>query len=140
MPSGAITYTTLASSGVDGANESAVFESSFTITHLPAQNLVAVEIHQNSLTSSDISFDLEVVGTGYVTPVVRPTLKIARLPDGSVQVTWPASQTGWTVYSSANIISGWSPSSLPVTVQNNLNTLTITAPTDNSFFYELRRP
>ncbi|HKQ39026.1 MAG TPA: Ig-like domain-containing protein [Verrucomicrobiae bacterium] len=138
MPGGTIINTTLASAAVDNANESAVFESSFTITNLPATNLVAVEIHQINATSSDISFDLELVGTGYVTPVVRPTLKIVRLPEGPVRITWPSSQTGWTVYSSANLTSGWAPSGDAVGISNNVHNVIVT-PTSPTTFYQLRR-
>ncbi|HTD88132.1 MAG TPA: Ig-like domain-containing protein [Candidatus Binatia bacterium] len=137
MPGGAINYTTLASAAVDGANENA--EASFTITNLPLNNLVAVEIHQSGPGSSDISFDLELVGTGYVTPVVRPTLKIVRLPEGPVRITWPASQTGWTVYSSPSVTGGWLPSGDVIGVSNNLNNV-IAVPTNPTTFYELRRP
>lgn len=139
MPGTPITYTTPASSAVDAANESAVFESSFNITNLPLNNLVAVEIHQSSATSSDISFDLEVVGTGYVTPVVRPTLKIVRLPEGAVRITWPASQMGWTVYSSSSPTTGWAPSGDAVGISNNVHNVIVT-PTGAGTFYELRRP
>jgi hypothetical protein len=138
MPAGTIIYTTPASSAVDAANESAVFESSFNITNLPLDNLVAVEIHQSGPGSSDISFDLEVVGTGYVTPVVRPTLKIACVPGGPVHITWPASQTGWTVYSSSSLMGGWGPSGDPVGISNNVHNV-IVAPTGVTKFYELRR-
>jgi hypothetical protein len=137
MPGGAIAYTTLASAAVDGANENV--ESSFTISNLPVTNLVAVEIHQSGPTSSDISFDLEVVGTGYVIPVIRPTLKIVRLPEGQVHITWPASQTGFTVYSSSSLTSGWAPSGDSVGVSNNLNNV-IVLPTNPTTFYELRKP
>jgi hypothetical protein len=139
MPTtGTIAFNTPASSTVDNANESAVFESSFTITNLPADNLVAVEIHQINTTSSDISFDLEVVGTGYVTPIIRPTMRVARLPEGSVQITWPASQTGWSLYSSADL-ANWLPSSEPVIIVGNLHTVTL-APSSGPAFYQLRRP
>jgi hypothetical protein len=138
MPSGGIIYTTRASAAVDGSGEDTYFESAFTITNLPANNLVAVEIHQSSSTSSDISFDLEVVGTGYLTPVTRPTLRIARLPDGSVRLTWPASETGFILYSTANLPSGWGPAGHPVVIANNLHTVTI-SPT-GAAFYQLRRP
>ena len=100
---------------------------------------MAVEIHQSGPGSSDISFDLELVGTGYVTPVVRPTLKIVRLPEGPVRITWPASQTGWTVYSSPSVTGGWLPSGDVIGVSNNLNNV-IAVPTNPTTFYELRRP
>jgi hypothetical protein len=140
MPTtGIINNTILASSAVDAANESTYFESSFTITNLPATNLVAVEIHQSSAGSSDISFDLEVVGTGYVTPIARPRLNIVRLPEGPVRMTWPATNTGWFLYSSPSVSGDWSQSSEPVGMSNNVHNV-IVNPGGNGTFYQLRRP
>ncbi len=61
MPAGDINYTTFASSNV-GSGEEDVF-TSYGLdgsTLLTGDNLLAVEIHQRNLTSSDISFDLEL--------------------------------------------------------------------------------
>ncbi|MCP4634385.1 MAG: metallophosphoesterase family protein, partial [candidate division Zixibacteria bacterium] len=64
MPSGNITYLTLASSTVGGSEEDMFFESYEDIGNLrQGTNILAVEIHQRSVTSSDISFDLELDGT-----------------------------------------------------------------------------
>ncbi|MAX78591.1 MAG: hypothetical protein CL843_00245 [Crocinitomicaceae bacterium] len=62
LPTGTIDYNTFASSAIGGTQESA-----FT-TYIVANNLVngtntiAVEIHQASLSSSDVSFDLKLEG------------------------------------------------------------------------------
>ncbi|HKS37832.1 MAG TPA: Ig-like domain-containing protein, partial [Verrucomicrobiae bacterium] len=63
MPGGTISYTSLADELVDGTDESTFFTSvldSGLFTSGP--NVVAVEIHQINVTSSDISFDLELLG------------------------------------------------------------------------------
>jgi phosphodiesterase/alkaline phosphatase D-like protein len=63
MPSGTISHTTLASSnaGDDGANFlTATLSASAFVT---GTNVIAVEIHQRSASSSDISFDLGLIGT-----------------------------------------------------------------------------
>lgn len=69
MPTGTITSTTLATAADDDGN------TWFTQTLTPAQytlntgtNVIAVEVHNNSNTSSDISFDLELSGTVITTP------------------------------------------------------------------------
>jgi hypothetical protein len=62
MPSGAITYSTLANITAfdDGKTfQTATLSSSAFRT---GENLIAVEIHQAARTSSDISFDLELIG------------------------------------------------------------------------------
>ena len=66
LPSGDITYGTLASTAVSSAEEDAFYEYTISTNELIAgENCLAVEIHQISETSSDISFDLELVGINY---------------------------------------------------------------------------
>jgi hypothetical protein len=62
MPSGAVTASTLASSAVADADELAFFETSLGNALLAGTNVLAVEVHQNVGTSSDLSFDLELLG------------------------------------------------------------------------------
>ena len=70
MPSGAIGYQTLASNGVscaDPTDPNNCEERTFSTVSLdPARlvvgtNVIAVEIHQRSVTSDDISFDVELL-------------------------------------------------------------------------------
>ena len=63
MPSGAVNYQTLASATVGGADETTFYIAALNAGYLvPGANVVAVEIHQGSPGSSDISFDLELSG------------------------------------------------------------------------------
>ncbi|MFO0916248.1 MAG: lamin tail domain-containing protein [Pirellulales bacterium] len=63
MPDGPITSTTFASGVVGGGDESAFTDISINkALLLTGDNQLAVEIHQSSRDSSDISFDLELVG------------------------------------------------------------------------------
>ena len=63
MPSGAIGHTTLASSTIAGSAESRFNSFSKSGVHLAASgNVVAVEIHQVTRASSDISFNLRLEG------------------------------------------------------------------------------
>jgi hypothetical protein len=64
MPTGEVTYSTWASATVNGSDEN-VFVS-FRLSPdllLPGTNLVAVEVHQTTSNSSDLSFDLELVAS-----------------------------------------------------------------------------
>ncbi len=62
MNPGPASYLTWANATVGGANESTYFDSSVDPTVLiEGDNLIAVEVHQTHATSSDISFDLELV-------------------------------------------------------------------------------
>jgi hypothetical protein len=63
MPGGAIAYRTPASANIGGADESTFYPTAISATNLASgRNLLAVEIHQASTNSSDVSFDLELVG------------------------------------------------------------------------------
>jgi hypothetical protein len=66
MPTGAITATTLASTTVNTPDESTYFETTIALTgsSLNTSNLVAVELHQGSATSSDAGFDLQLLDYG----------------------------------------------------------------------------
>ncbi len=68
MPTGTISYTTKASTAAaDDGNTAQVTQ--LTISKLKqGTNVIAVEMHQNVKTSSDLSFDLELKGNPY-TPV-----------------------------------------------------------------------
>lgn len=61
LPAGTLTSTTRASSTVSGADETTYFEHDLEAALLVAgTNLLAVEVHQSSPTSSDIAFDLRL--------------------------------------------------------------------------------
>jgi alkaline phosphatase/fibronectin type 3 domain-containing protein len=65
MPAGTILYTTLASTAIGTPAESTFFESSLpTDALVPGENVIAVEVHQGSATSTDFSFDLELLARG----------------------------------------------------------------------------
>lgn len=88
MPSGTIDSLTLASSTVGGAEESA-FQQFFVPVEMlnVGENVIAVEIHQRSATSSDISFDLEMIGDDG-TPSLRRGPYIQRTTPDSTVVRW----------------------------------------------------
>ncbi len=64
MPTGPVSYLTPASVAIGGGEETSVFiPAKFNTSALVAgTNVIAVEIHQSSGTSSDISFDLDLIG------------------------------------------------------------------------------
>jgi hypothetical protein len=117
----AITYATTTSSP-NGEN---TIDTGTTTNGLrTGSNMLAVEIHQQSATSSDVSFDFELLGLG-ATPA--PRLEIA--PFGSqVLLFWGA--PGYVLESAPSVTGPWTFSSAtaPVAV----------TPTQNQF-YRLRR-
>jgi hypothetical protein len=92
MPTGAITYTTAALSAVAGSGEREFIETTIDGTLLVAgENLLAVSVHQDRPSSSDLSFDL-ALGTPAATvpeqePIVAAGSVWKYLDDGSDQGT-----------------------------------------------------
>ena len=78
-------YTTLASLANDDGNTilTAVLPTSFFTT---GNNVVAVEIHQNAITSSDITFDMELIATSNPVLTRGPYLQVGTT-DG-VTIRW----------------------------------------------------
>lgn len=70
MPSGTITYNTFASGAVAGADETKYFTHKTGNLLVTGKNVIAVELHQASATSSDLSFDMEV---GFELPPLTAT-------------------------------------------------------------------
>jgi hypothetical protein len=70
LPSGPIYYNTLAPTYIDGANESTFVVNNVSASALlNGNNVIAVEIHQNSVASSDISFNLQLKTLSGARPV-----------------------------------------------------------------------
>jgi hypothetical protein len=64
MPAGTISYGTLASTAIGGADESAWYTSGVNAALLiNGMNTLAVEIHQANVTSTDISFNFRLLAT-----------------------------------------------------------------------------
>lgn len=62
LPAGAISYTTFASTTIDGSDETAFSVYKLLKTQFAAgENYLAIEIHQANAASSDLGFDLELV-------------------------------------------------------------------------------
>ncbi len=92
MPSGTIAYRTLASTAISGTGESTFVSATLGIGALVnGTNVLAVEVHQSGATSSDLSFDLELIGTTSALAVTRgPYLQMGSPTD--VVVRWRTNQ------------------------------------------------
>lgn len=79
MPTGTISNTTLASSAA--SDDGATWQTStLSINNLVSgNNVIAVEIHQNAANSSDLSFDLELIGN----PALPATSAVTFVSTGS---------------------------------------------------------
>ena len=98
LPNGAITYTTTASNSISGAAE-----ATYLLTNLPpallspGTNVFAVEIHQANGTSSDVSFDLYLLGQ---LDNAAPRLGIKR-SGAALRLDWPADASDFFLESAA---------------------------------------
>ncbi len=96
LPAGTITSATYANGVVDGVNERTPVAFAIDPARLVAgTNTIAVEIHQNSGGSSDISFALELdatLGAADVAPPSAPTsLHVADTSASTASLAWNAS-------------------------------------------------
>jgi hypothetical protein len=99
MPAGTISYTTLAPGSP--SSETAFFSTNISASVLVSgTNLVAVEVHQSSATSSDLSFELELTGS------VSPVLKAIVTPD-DLLLYWEGSS--FILEQSAGVDGPWTP-------------------------------
>jgi acid phosphatase type 7 len=88
MPTGTIGFATLAPVAIAGADESTFVQTTLSPSLLVnGTNVLAVELHQSGGTSTDISFDLQLIGSDGSASVTRgPYLQIGT-PNSTV-VRW----------------------------------------------------
>jgi Bacterial Ig domain len=112
-----VPFNALATGAAIGGNDENTF---LTPTNLPTSlfvngmNTIAVEVHQNVVTSSDVGFDLMLWGTAAGGPTVTITLEA----NGDVTLTWPG---GGTLIGSDDVTApraSWTvvPGASPVTI------------------------
>ncbi|HMU47243.1 MAG TPA: metallophosphoesterase [Chitinophagaceae bacterium] len=93
MPGGTPTHSTFASSAIGGAGETTPVSFSLSpCSFVEGSNTIAVEIHQSDLTSSDVSFNLELIGNvGGGTPTLSrgPYLQIGN--ETAITIRWRTS-------------------------------------------------
>ena len=141
MPAGTIVNTTLASASIgNGPDEQTYYANVFVSTNVvPGTNIVAVEMHQAATNSSDLSFNLQLEGGGYVVSTTAPRL-VASNVGGQFRIAWPASATGYQLYVCPQLGAGnWQLVAYVPTQNNGFNVLTIPV-TNAAAFYRLQKP
>lgn len=85
MPDGPVNYLTLATNAVAGAEETLYFQKAVAPALLrEGKNVLAVEIHQSSPSSSDVSFDLSLTGSRtFLAPAILVQPGSAAVPSGA---------------------------------------------------------
>jgi len=143
MPAGVIVYNTFADGVVSGADETTTFfENSVDPALLKeGTNVLAVEIHQQNVASSDISFDLDL--SGLAAPPNQPPIVDAGA-DQSVTLPQPAFLRGTAVDDGLPMPPGvvstaWTLVSGPgVVTFGNSNAVSTTAEFSTPGIYTLR--
>ncbi len=141
MPTGTIAYNTAASSAVEE-------ETLYTVAFNPAlliagDNIVAVEIHQESKTSSDISFNLELTATVTApsNPPANPSNLLATAAgQNQINLSWTDNATnenGFVVERSPDGVSNWLTVGTPVANATSYSDSTGLAP-DTTYYYRVR--
>jgi hypothetical protein len=130
MPPGAISHTTLATTAIGGADESAWIEAPVDRSLLVAgANVLAVEIHQQSPSSSDVSFDLELRGVEAVVP--PPVVTLTAPGPGALtnvsNVTFAASVSSPVGLASASLYLSGPPQTLVLSGPSQLHDAQISA-------------
>ncbi len=141
MPGGTVTSATVASSAVSGTDEATFFATTLATTNCSAgAHVLAVEVHQNANNSSDVSFNLQLEGDGYIFSSAAPALTAVEM-GGQFRIAWPASASGYQLYSSPEVgpTASWQLVSGPLTITNGFKVLTIPA-TNPAAFYRLQKP
>jgi hypothetical protein len=129
MPSGAVTFNTLAPQAVGGTDEFRYFPTNISPGLLiNGVNVLAVELHQASATG-DAGFDLELTGVA-PPPSGVPPLTI-QLNGGTATISWTGS--GFTLQEATSVAGPYD--SLPTAT----NPYVISPPTGNRF-YRLSKP
>jgi len=132
MPVGPLTYTTLAATAVGDTDESTFYLTNLSPALLRAgTNILAVETHQASVTSSDISFDLYLYGLEVASP---PSLWTRR-SDTALVVEWPLSASDYFLQSSPSLSApAWTPFPAAPAVTNGRIQVMMGTTADQGFF------
>jgi acid phosphatase type 7 len=117
MPTGTVGFLTPASVAIAGADESTFVQTTISPALLvTGTNVLAVELHQSGGTSTDISFDLQLIGSDSSASVTRgPYLQIGT-PNSTV-VRWRTN-----IATDSRVSYGTTQGSLPTNADNATQT------------------
>jgi type 1 glutamine amidotransferase len=138
MTNAPLVYSTnWAVTAVGGADETTFFTTNVSPALLVnGTNLLAVEIHQQSATSSDVSFDLRLTALTYDPPTIALT------PAGPFELIWPALPGGFVLESSPSLApdAAWAlETNAPTVVTNGFNKVNINTEPGPRFYRVVRR-
>jgi hypothetical protein len=130
MPTSQVTYQTLANVFVPDASYSGPYTANIA-SFIGGDNVLAAEVHQNGLTSSDITFGAEfnIMAPSILLPVVIPPRLSVRSVSGGLQISWQGN--GYTLQSATELRGA---ATVWTSVSNQTNPNFQTTPTNAQFF------
>ncbi|NND31546.1 MAG: fibronectin type III domain-containing protein, partial [Saprospiraceae bacterium] len=135
MPAGEVTYSTFATSG---SSDNAAITFNIANVLVNGNNVVAVEVHQRSAGSSDISFDFRLVANpvGFVNVTRGPYLQ--KLSDTAITIKWRTSAPteSWICYGLSTNQLNEEDSSNSVKVDHELTIGGLTP--DTRYYYSIK--
>ncbi len=143
LTSGTVTYTTPALVALGGTDETNWLTLNFQLSTLnllvPSWNTLAAEVHNQSLTSSDLGFNFELTGTAVI--AAPPRVSVAATA-GSFTFSWPIDASYFALYSATNLSPpvAWTPLTNTSVLISNQWRLTLPAASNGSRFYRLQTP
>ena len=132
MPPGTIVHSTLATTAIGGADESLWHQMSVDPSLLvTGANIIAVEVHQQAVTSTDVSFDLELRATEAQPPAATVALLAPahQSISNTTGVTFSASASASAGLSSATLFIGGPPQTMTFSGPAHVEDAQITADT-----------
>jgi O-glycosyl hydrolase len=140
ITTGVVAYNTLAPASLNGASESTWLTTNLPPSLLPAgPHLLAVEVHQNTTTSSDVSFHLELTAQSAAR---QPSLVPVRVGGNQFALAWPDWAGGFTLRATTNLTPpvAWTPvTNTPVLTSNEWR-VTLPIATNGQRFFRLQTP
>ena len=135
LPStGAINYNTPAQAALGGADESTWIQFPLNPSALLlGTNIIAIEVHQNSTTSSDLAMNFELTST-----LLLPL--DAQISMAGSTLSWPLDAGWFTVYTATNLVPPvtWTPLTNPAVLIGNEWKVTLPAVTNEQRYFRLQ--
>jgi len=137
MPTNApITYSTAASTAISGAGETTWYTQDIPASVLVSgANVVAVEVHQANLSSSDISFDF-----GLEAIIARTPGRLRLERDNGLAAAWPLNSAAAQLYTTTNLAAAWSPATNQPVFSNGQWQVLLPMSTNGNRYFRLQSP
>jgi hypothetical protein len=136
MPSGTISYTTLASSAASDDGGTFIQTNISAALLASGTNVIAVEVHQSSVSSSDLSFDLEL--TGLIAPAAPSGLVATAVSRSRINLSWTDNSTNESGFRIERSTNGTSFSQIATVGANTTSYASTSLQSNRIYYYRVR--